>query len=163
MFRSGYDAISWARRRTKTPIIDSPSIWRLASKSGYHDVLPTLNRWEKLAEASLIVLNIHRACTPIEAAAVWTYFTGGTVIGTEQLTRHVSKQLGKDRWFVRDCVLSWSRDRPKHSQKWWAKKYGVSEMAVSRWSTSVKRMLDNSFRNGLAKTEDRLYETGHVS
>jgi hypothetical protein len=134
----------------------------MASTTGYHDVLPTLNRWEKLAEASLILLNVQRACTPLEHAAVWTYFTGGTVTGSEHIATAVAKELGKDRWFVRDCVLSWARDRPKHSQKWWARKYGVSEMAISRWRTLVIRSLDNDFRNGLAKSEDRLFESGHV-
>ena len=162
-FRSGYEAVAWAIRRTKTPIIDGPSLGALSRKSGSHDVLPTLDKWEKLAEASLILLNVERSCTRLEHAAVWTYFTGCTVVASAMLIQHIANESGRDRWFVRDVVLSWARDRPQHTLVWWARKYSVDKSTVTRWSQSIGRRLDNHFRNGLAKVEDRLFETGHCS
>lgn len=161
-FASAYEAIGWALRRVNTPIIDGPSVWDMGRKEGYREFMVGLNPWEKVAEASLILQNVDRACRGGERCAVMTYFTGGTVVETGMLIHYISKIIGRDRWFVKDIVLLWAKGRKGHTQEWWSKKYGVSQQAISRWGLKIRQLLDTLFSVGLSRCEDILTESGHV-
>ena len=97
-----------------------------------------------------------------ERCAVMTYFTGGTVSETAMLIHYISKTLGRDRWFVKDIVLQWAKGMKGHTQEWWARKYGVSQQAISRWGLKIRQLLDTLFSIGLSRCEDALLESGHV-
>ena len=162
-FRSGYEAIGWALRRVSIPIIDGPSVWDLGRKEGFREFMPGLDPWEKVAEAALILQNVDRACRGGEKATLMTYFTGGTVRETGMLIHYLSKTLGRDRWFVKDIVMLWARGIKGHTQDWWARKYGVSQSTINRWSIKIRQVLDGLFSIGLSRCEDILLESGHVS
>ena len=159
---SGYEAIGWALRRVSIPIIDGSSVWEMGRKEGYREFMPGLNPWEKVAESALILHNVDRACRGGERAAVMTYFTGGTVRETAMLIHYVSKTLGRDRWVVKDIVLLWAKGFKGHTQEWWARKYGVSQQAISRWGLKIRQLLDDLFSLGLSRCEDALALSGHV-
>ena len=161
-FRSGYEAIGWALRRTKTPIVDGPNVWLMGRKTGYRDMMPTLDAWEKLAEAALILKNVDDSCSLSEQAAVFAYFTGGRTPESELLITKISRELRRDRWFVQDCVWGWSRGRPIHSSEWWGKRYNLNERTIRRWSLKIRQQLDDLFSMGLSRAEDSLRESGHV-
>jgi hypothetical protein len=161
-FKSGYEAIGWALRRTRTPIIDGPNVWLMGRKTGYRDMMPTLDAWEKLAEAALILKNLDRSCPLAEQAAVVAYFTGGRTYQAEVLVTKISHDLRRDKWFVQDCVWGWSRGRPIHSLEWWSKRYKIHLRTIQRWSTKIQQQLDTLFSVGLSRAEDALRESGHV-
>lgn len=163
MFVSGYEAIGWAIRRLRTPIYQSPSIWRMARKTGYRDSMPGMTPWDKVAEAALIMRIIDRQCRPHQRAAIMAYFTGGASPETGGLIEWVARDMAKDRWFVLEVTLNWAKGTPtKHSQRWWARKYGVGQSSVQRWSEGVKKQLENSFSTAVMVTEEALIESGHV-
>jgi len=161
-FRSGYEAIGWALRRTSTPIVDGPSIWELGRKEGSRDFMPELNDWEKLAEAALILRNVERCCRPHHEAIILTYFMGGTVVETAVLISYISKNLGRDKWFVQDIVMNWARGWRGHTGDWWAKKYRVSIRTIQRWALKIKQMLSDMFDFAMSLVDDALVESGHV-
>jgi len=125
-------------------------------------MMPTLDAWEKLAEAALILKNVDDSCSLPEQAAVFAYFTGGRTPESELLITKISRELRRDRWFVQDCAWSWSRGRPIHSTEWWGKRYNLNERTIQRWSLKIRQQLDDLFSMGLSRAEDSLRESGHV-
>ena len=125
-------------------------------------MMPTLDAWEKLAEAALILKNVDDSCSMPERAAVFAYFTGGRTPQSELLIKKISRELRRDRWFVQDIVWGWSRGRPIHSSEWWGKRYNLNERTIQRWSLKIRQQLDDLFSMGLSRAEDSLRESGHV-
>ena len=162
IFPSAHVAINWAVRKVNTPILESPSIHSLGKKYRSFDYLPTLSPWEKLAEAALIIKHITDACTPGELFILAVYYSGGTDEQINALSNHIAKKLGKDRWFVKDQVMAWARERPRHTEKWWMSKYKVEERTIQRWRHSISKLLDDMLKTAFTKAENALWESGHV-
>ena len=162
-FPSGYEAIRWAVQRVNTPIIDGPNIWLLGRKTAPRDMMPTLNQWEKLAEAALILKIVERSCNLKQKVVLMSYFSGGSSDETMALAQYIGSELNRDRWFVRDSIIGWGRGSPPHSSEWWGKKYGVNLRTIQRWSMGVRRSLDDIFSSALSNAEDALKESGHVA
>ena len=162
IFPNGHVAISWAVRRVNTPIITKPSIYELGKKYRRFDPLPTMSPWEKLAEAALILKHISDACNKGELFILSIYYGGGTDEQIDKLSRYIAKKLGRDKWFVKDQVTAWARERPRHSEKWWMTKYNVNDRTIQRWRHSISKMLDDILKSAITKAENALWESGHV-
>ena len=162
IFPSANLAINWAVRRVNTPILESPNIYDMGKKYRSYDPLPEMSQWDKLAEAALIIKVMTRACTNSELFILAVYYSGGTDEQINALSNHIAKNLGRDRWFVKDQVMSWARERPRHTESWWCKKYGVEERTIQRWRHDISKYLDNIFKTAFTKAETALWESGHV-
>ena len=160
-FGSGYEAIAWALRRLRTPIVKSPSIFKMGRKSAIFERYPDCSPWEKVAEAVYILKVVERNLTEVECAILQTYFTGGLERGG-QVSRLVSRELDMDRWFVLDILKSWARERPRHSTSWWAKKYRVGGSTISRWQEKVVENLDIKLKSAMTGAHGALQHSGHV-
>lgn len=162
-FVNSHEAIGWALRRVRTPIYDRPSIWDLGRKTSGRDFLPGLNEWDKVAEAGLILKNMERHCAKQHQAVILTYFTGGTVRETGVLIEYLAKLFGRDKWFVMEIVLNWAKGkRMRHTTEWWAKKYGVNQSTITRWTQKIKEKLDELFEYGMSVVDDALIASGHI-
>jgi len=160
-FGSAHEAIAWALRRLRTPIVKSPSIFKMGRKTAIFERYPDCSPWEKVAEAVFILRVVERNLTEIECAVLQTYFTGGLERG-EQVAQLVGRELDRDRWFVLDILKSWARDRPRHSTAWWAKKYRVSGSTISRWNEKIIENLDIKLASAMTGAQRALQESGHV-
>ena len=160
-FPSAYTAVGWAYRRVNTPIITKPSIFYMGAKTRM-DFNPTLTPWDKVAEAAFILKNLERVCKPMELLAVRLYFCGDEGDMTTALATYLGRRVNKDRWFVRDALLQWSTGRPKHTSRWWAKRYDIGQTTVVRWSKKIRGEVDKAFKDGLNKAEEALEESGHI-
>ena len=149
-------------RRVNTPILEQSNIYDLARKYRSYDPLPEMSQWDKLAEAATILKVMGRACTHSELFILAVYYSGGTDEQINALSNHIAKNLGRDRWFVKDQVMAWARERPRHTESWWCKKYGVDDRTIQRWRHEITKFLDNIFKTAFTKAENALWESGHV-
>jgi len=161
-FPSANEAINWAMRRMKTPILSKSNIYSMARKRAIFEWMPDYSPWEKLAEAVYILKAVHRNCTPIEALTLETYYLGGTNRRSPILAKRISRELGRDRWFTLDIVKAWARERPRHTTKWWGRKYGVSPSTISRWQQEIEKKLNILLQSALTGANQALQESGHV-
>lgn len=161
-FPSANEAINWAMRRMKTPILSKSNIYSMARKRAIFEWMPDYSPWEKLAEAVYILKAVHRNCTPIEALTLETYYLGGTNRRSPILAKRISRELGRDRWFTLDIVKAWARERPRHTTKWWGRKYGVSPSTISRWQQEIEKSLNILLQSALTGANQALKESGHV-
>jgi hypothetical protein len=161
-FPSAHVAISWAIRRLRTPICQSPSIYRMARKTSGIEYCVGCSPWEKIVEANYILKAIQKVLTPLECAILQTYFTGGYERG-EEIAGWVSKSLSRDKWFTFDIVRGWAMERPRHTTKWWGKKYGVGSSTISRWQIEIIDKLDIALESAMTGAQQALQDSGHVA
>ena len=160
-FESSYEAIAWALRRLRTPIVQSPSIFKMGRKTAIFERYPDCSPWEKVAEAVFILKVVERNLTRVECAVLQTYFTGGFELG-EEVAKLLSRELNRDRWFVLDILKAWATERPRHSTKWWGKKYQVGNSTISRWQIAITENLDIKLQSAMTGAQHALQESGHV-
>ena len=161
-FPSANEAINWAMRRMKTPILTKSTIYSMARKRAIFEWMPDYSPWEKLAEAVYILKAVNRTCTLAEILALETYYLGGTNKRAPLLAKRISRELNRDRWFTLDIVKAWARERPRHTTKWWGRKYGVSTSTISRWQQEIDEKLNILLRSALTGANYALQESGHV-
>ena len=161
-FPSANEAISWAMRRMKTPILTKSTIYSMARKRAVFEWMPDYSPWEKLAEAVYILKAVHRNCTPVEALVLETYYLGGTNKRAPILAKRIRREQNRARGFTLDIVRAGARERPRHTTKWWGRKYGVSPSTISRWQQEIEEKLNILLRSALTGANQALQESGHV-
>tara|TARA_R110002020_G_scaffold168782_1_gene357743 strand:+ start:148 stop:558 length:411 start_codon:yes stop_codon:yes gene_type:complete len=135
----------------------------MGRKTAVFEWMPDMTPWEKLAEAVYILKVIQRNCTKLEALVLETYFLGATNLHAKELAKKIGRELHRDRWFTFDILQAWARERPRHSTKWWAKKYGVGPSTIHRWKTEIEERVDLLLQAALVGANHALKNSGHVT
>ena len=76
--------------------------------------MPDHSPWEKVAEAVYICKALEKNLTRLELVTLETYFTGN-VGPFNILVKKLSRELKRDRYFVRDILSGWAKERPRQS------------------------------------------------
>lgn len=150
-------------RRLETPILTKSTIYAMGRKRAIFEWMPDMTPWEKVAEAVYILKAIQRNCTPLESLVLETYFFGGTNANAQVLAKRIGRELHRDRWFTLDIIQAWARERPRHTVKWWGRKYGVGPSTISRWKIEIEERVGLILQAALIGANHALQESGHVS
>jgi hypothetical protein len=134
----------------------------MGRKRAVFEWMPDMTPWEKLAEAVYILKVVQKSCTRLESIVLETYFLGGTNAQAKLLAKWIGRELHRDKWFAFDIIQAWAKERPRHSTKWWAKKYGVGPSTISRWKLEIEERMDILLQASLTGAGQALKESGHV-